>query len=322
MILLCLNCCATPEMMSAFGPPTSLTSTTASSGGEFVFTERLHHDTPSKEPFAVAYFYEDLGKRVQQSSADLYGSARALPRPTRRFLIQQLRKQPKIMEIYSPPRVNQQAEKFGFQPAGSLDLTNGWDFTKANHRKRALDLIRDLCPILVILSPPCATFSQLRNLSNYKRAPQQVRAEEAEGLLHLEFAVQIANIQRRAGRGFLFEHPKSATSWHTPSLARLAYQPDVFSVTVDMCRFGLKSLNGPTSFETNLTAHKCGTFSYSSSRKMRWTTCPTWPSSRWTSTFSSQVHSGLCSSDPSRDQTTRPELDQRSTSSRRLLGAT
>ena len=257
MILLCLNCCATPEMMSAFGSPTSLTSTTASSGGEFVFTERLHNDTPSKEPFAVAYFYEDLGRRVQQSSADLYGSARALPRPTRRFLTQELRKQPKIVEVYSPPRVNQQAEKFGFQPAGSLDLTNGWDFTKASHRKRALDLIRDLCPILVILSPPCTTFSQLRNLSNYKRAPQQVRAEEAEGLLHLEFAVQIANIQRRAGRGFLFEHPKSATSWHTPSLARLADQPDVFSVTVDMCGFGLKSLNGlpalkPTLLLTNV----------------------------------------------------------------------
>ena len=110
---------------------------------------------------------------------------------------------------------------------------------------------------MVILSPPCTTFSQLRNLSNYKRAPQQVRAEEAEGLLHLEFAVQIANIQRRAGRGFLFEHPKSATSWHTPSLARLADQPDVFSVAVDMCRFGLKSLNGlpalkPTLLLTNV----------------------------------------------------------------------
>ena len=257
MILLCLNCSITTEMVGSFGIPISSTSTTASSCGEFVFTSTLHYDTPHKEPFATAYFFEDLGKRVQQSSADLYGLTRAIPRPTRRFLTQEMRKKPKIMEVYSPPRVNQQAKKYGFQAAGSLDLTTGWDFTKASHRKKALALIRELCPVLVILSPPCTTFSQLRNLSNYKRSPQQVEAEEAEGLQHLEFAVQIARLQRRAGRGFLFEHPKSATSWHTPSLARLAALPDVFNVSVDLCRFGLKSLSGlpalkPTLLLTNV----------------------------------------------------------------------
>ena len=316
MILLCLNCSITTEMVGSFGIPISSTSTTASSCGEFVFTNTLHYDTPHKEPFATAYFFEDLGKRVQQSSADLYGLARALPRPTRRFLTQEMRKKPKIMEVYSPPRVNQQAKKYGFQAAGSLDLTTGWDFTKASHRKKALALIRELCPVLVILSPPCTTFSQLRNLSNYKRSPQQVEAEEAEGLQHLEFAVQIAHLQRRAGRGFLFEHPKSATSWHTPSLARLAALPDVFNVSVDLCRFGLKSLSGLPALKPTLLLTNVESFvGNSPTSKMRWSTCPTRPSTWWTSTPGSQVHSRVCECNPTRDQAACPELDKRSTRS-------
>ena len=57
---------------------------------------------------------------------------------TRRFMAQQMPKKPQIVEVYSPLRVNQQAEKYGFhfQAARSLDLTAGRGFNKASHRKQ------------------------------------------------------------------------------------------------------------------------------------------------------------------------------------------
>ena len=36
-----------------------------------------------------------------------------------------------ITEVYSPERVNKVARKFGLVPGASMDLTNGYDFTKA-----------------------------------------------------------------------------------------------------------------------------------------------------------------------------------------------
>lgn len=81
--------------------------------------------------------------------------------------------------------------------------------------------------------------------------------EEQEGRQHLDFAILIAKIQLRAGRGFLFEHPCYAACWKTPQLQRLREEPGVYSVDVDLCRFGLKTSKGhpalkPTLLLTNI----------------------------------------------------------------------
>ena len=111
--------------------------------------------------------------------------------------------------------------------------------------------------MLVVLSPPCTTFSALRNLSNFKRDQATVAQEEAEGRLHVRFSVQLARIQHRAGRGFLFEHPRNATSWTTTELQQLRQEDGVHAVAVDLCRFGLKTSKGapalkPTLLLTNI----------------------------------------------------------------------
>ena len=80
-----------------------------------------------------------------------------------------------VMEVYSPPRLAKRASRLGLRPGASLDLVTGWDFNRADHRQASLDLIRRLRPALVVLSPPCAVFSQLRALTNYKRNPRDVR---------------------------------------------------------------------------------------------------------------------------------------------------
>ena len=98
-------------------------------------------------------------------------------------------------------------------------------------------------PYLLLLSPPCTVFSVLRNLSSHKRDPNIVRDEIRQGRAHLLFSVMLATLQHRQGRGFLFEHPLSATSWKSPELERLACLPGVIKLQVDMCAYGLRVPN-------------------------------------------------------------------------------
>lgn len=75
-----------------------------------------------------------------------------------------------VMEIYSQPRVSARASRHGLKPGGSLDLSTGWDLSRPDHQAKALKLIRELRPALVILSPPCTAFSAMRRLSTFKRS--------------------------------------------------------------------------------------------------------------------------------------------------------
>ena len=57
----------------------------------------------------------------------------------------------------------------------------------------------------------------------------------------LEFAVELCELQRQASRGFLFEHPLTASSWGRECLKKLAAKSDVYTVKMDMCCFGMVS---------------------------------------------------------------------------------
>ena len=70
-----------------------------------------------------------------------------------------------LTELYSPERVNKLAGKFGLTPGHSLDLTNGWDFSKPEDRRRAWKLLKQSTPYVVVGSPPCTLFSMLQELN-------------------------------------------------------------------------------------------------------------------------------------------------------------
>ena len=125
------------------------------------------------------------------------------------------------------------------------DLSTGWNFSDPNQRKQALDLIAKKKPAVLVLSPPCTTFSPLRRLSNGKRDRQQVLLEEKEGELHMDFSVSLAEMQINEGRGFILEQPAPATSWQRPKTRRLLQRPEVHRIRLDMCRFGLRAKCGP-----------------------------------------------------------------------------
>ena len=168
-----------------------------------------------------------------------------------------------VTELYSPPRVTKEAKlqnSKGLKPAWkvgqALDLTTGYDFRCPKTRFKVKKLVQTTRPSLVILSPPCTVFTPLRNLSNYKRDPLVVAAEESEGELHWDFSLEIAEDQDDANRAFLLEQPKLARSWHKPRAQRLLQRPGIYAFTVDMCAFKLMTKDGllakkPTLLVTN-----------------------------------------------------------------------
>ena len=82
------------------------------------------------------------------------------------------RKGADICELFSPPRVCQEAVSRGLVPGWSLDLTTTdpmtgqkWDLSQVSVQNRVRQLIRDIKPFCVIGSPPCTCFSPLQEIS-------------------------------------------------------------------------------------------------------------------------------------------------------------
>ena len=148
-------------------------------------------------------------------------------------------------ELFSPPRIVPVAKKAGLRASLSMDLTTGYDFLLRQDRERAWREIKKNKPAIILLCPPCRTFSPLRFLSTFRRNVDQVREEEAEGDELLDFALDVIDYQLSQGRGFLFEHPKPSQAWKKPRMVKLLERPDVFRVIADMCQFGLRVAKGP-----------------------------------------------------------------------------
>ena len=99
-------------------------------------------------------------------------------------------------------------------------------------------------PKLLIVSPSCTLFSQLQNPS--PNGLPEKRCPEAwnQAKLMVEFAVELCLMQKRAGRAFVFEHPRTATSWEVvQKLKQLLEDPEVEEAVLDMCCYDMKVAN-------------------------------------------------------------------------------
>ena len=114
-----------------------------------------------------------------------------------------------------------------------------WDFRLADDRKRARAMVLKDRPGLLILSPPCTLFSHLQHLHPLGLPEVRDPVAWAEAVAFVEFSMELAEIQRRAGRSFVFEHPQSASSWKLPCVTAMLEKSDVQEAVFDMCRFGM-----------------------------------------------------------------------------------
>ena len=161
---------------------------------------------------------------------------------------------PDVVEMYSPPRIVQEAGLRCFagkrlRPGWSLDLTvddpetgKPWDLSDGKIRSKARELIKHGKPYRVVCSPMCTAFSQMQNINKNRRDPAVIKRELDEAKDHIRFAISICAAQLRENRYFMFEHPDGASSWEMPEVKKLMASACVETVNFDMCAFGMTAV--------------------------------------------------------------------------------
>ena len=151
-----------------------------------------------------------------------------------------------VSEVFSPARVTVHAMERGLTAGYSLDLehrdciTNRkWDLSIKKEEQRLWSLMARRPSSLIVVSPPCTTFSSLQRL----RPGGVPLGEREHGLELLRVGIEVCVRQHRAGRRFLFEHPQGASSWPEPEMQKLINMDGVFVVNADQCRYGLTSVD-------------------------------------------------------------------------------
>ena len=79
----------------------------------------------------------------------------------------------------------------------------------------------------------------MQNLSKGKRNEAKFQEKLTAAKNHILFCIEIYRLQMKAGRFFVHEHPKSATSWQMPEMVALAVTKGVDSAVCDMCAYGM-----------------------------------------------------------------------------------
>ena len=93
-----------------------------------------------------------------------------------------------VSEVFCPPRFTSMAHRYGLTPGIAFDLRSGWDLDDPQARKAVWEHLQLERPYLVVGSPECKAFTQLRFLN---QDSPKYRETLAAGLRHLEFVCQI-----------------------------------------------------------------------------------------------------------------------------------
>ena len=115
----------------------------------------------------------------------MYSSER-LQLATNRQSVKMLHRQPlgvDVMEMFSPERVGKLCKEYGLDQGSSMDIKSGYDFDKAEDRKRCWEAVMKDEPMLVIGSPPCTMLSRLHELNKFMYKNTRELMQRFEGLL-------------------------------------------------------------------------------------------------------------------------------------------
>ena len=154
-----------------------------------------------------------------------------------------------LSEVYSVPRVTRAAEllpHLGISPGFSFDVTgvdedgNSWDFTRPEMCDKALHIVEEQKPYMLVGSPPCTNLCQWRHLNAAKLgwSKEEIQRREDAANVHLMFVYKLYKLQLDQGRYFLHEHPEGAGSWKNPYILDLWNHESVDRVTGDQCQYG------------------------------------------------------------------------------------
>jgi len=145
------------------------------------------------------------------------------------------------------------AERLGMKAAWSLDLTvlddegEPWDFTVPAKTAKAMSLLKEDCPALLVVSPMCGPFSSWQGLNYDKKSDEEIKELLAPAVAHLQFALDLCYEQYRRGRYFVLEHPAGASSWSTTMVTKMLGLEGMRKITFDFCMLGMTTptVDGP-----------------------------------------------------------------------------
>lgn len=126
-----------------------------------------------------------------------------------------------FVEIFSPVRVARHIWGMNLSSCGSFDIIDGVDFRSWSDRAQIRAIQAKHRPLFLMSSPPCAMFSELMRLWNWKKMVaevRQLRQDEAE--LLLKFGMAMCWRQHVSQRFWAHEHPWKASSWVRPFAPR------------------------------------------------------------------------------------------------------
>ena len=175
----------------------------------------------------------------------------------------QLRHTHDVCEVFMPPRVAHRARERKLVGGWSLDehvvdpVTNRtWDYVKGKDVQEVMNMIRKHRPRLLVVSPPCRSFSLLDSLEGQHSPRLQKTLKMAVA------AIKFITLQKQLGGSFMLEHPVSSRLWKLPPVTDLVQEEVVHQIDFHMCAHGMRSSDSqgdgfasrPTRMLTNSSA--------------------------------------------------------------------
>ncbi len=188
-----------------------------------------------------------LGSDVEETSFwDRYSpsSARVEFDQLTAFLSKEERCGVDLLEIYGGEAgVTKLAIRRRLRTGANMDIVSGVDLTKQEHARRLLEYIDVHKPFVVVMGPPCTTFSSWSHFNRVMN-PSDFQVKRVIGEKLANLSALVARRQLEAGRHFLLENPRGSELFKLPSMVKLRRDYDVADVTFPQCAVGLKSPDG------------------------------------------------------------------------------
>ena len=134
------------------------------------------------------------------------------------------------------------AQAGGYETCEPVDIKNGWDVFRLDHRKYVESVVDREQPYLLAIGFPCGPWSPWQRMNQDK---EHVNWQRQKWLPILKWLQQLVLKHRRRGGKTLLENPWMSEAWNTKELKKINYdnigdEDDYEVLRVDLCQFGLK----------------------------------------------------------------------------------
>ena len=148
---------------------------------------------------------------------------------------------PLVSEVYTNSQnILREAKKRGHGVGSAMSLETGWNFLSKLDREAAKKKLEKEQPYFLVLAFPCGARSQLLNLN----PPKDLEGKQREAKILLMFALELALMQKKAGRHFVLENPLTSKAWGLKELEAALKVLNAGVVDFDQCSFNLRSADG------------------------------------------------------------------------------